>query len=410
MNDLLTYIDEYQHTPFTLSPINEVDILIINELTYLPYCDTHINRDITIEAPLYLTELADRYQIDQEKIAKENPFLATKDRNLLLQSVSKAPRYQNIKVAHYTNIIEEQNELQFCAMTYLLSDQTFLVSYRGTDDTLIGWKEDFNLTFLDTLPAQELAEQYLDHIIEEHHDKDLLIAGHSKGGNLAYYAALNLFPKMKHNLRGVYLFDSPGLNREVLDKAYFKELSDRVYRYIPEDSIVGRILDTDIPPIIVKSSSFSVLQHIITNWHIEQNQLIRLSETTDTSDILDKTLKDWCALYSKKELEEYFEYLYQSILNLGIHSLNDLSSNFISLLSQILTSNAYGTKEEQDKYHQYSWKLVELWRKNRKDLNKTKLQSVQETLSQHLSSIPQRLTKPNNQTVISLNRTQNQDS
>lgn len=378
MKDIYSYIDQVSNQTFDQNPLNEVDILLFNELTYLP-----LDEYLAKGNEQNLSVLAQTIGEDLYGLQELNPFLATSDRIKLFELASASPRYQDILVSHFFNQLDQEDEIQICAVTYVIDTKQSLVCFRGTDDSLVGWKEDFKLTYLDVIPAQDAAAQYLASTIKQA-EGELIITGHSKGGNLALFAAIQHFPLLKDRLVGLYLFDSPGLNQDLLELDAYQGLMDYTHLYLPEDSIVGRMMYTKFEPIIVKSDYFNIIQHNLVFWKIDNQQLVRAKQTTENSNLIDVTLKLWCQQYSKDELEEFFEYTFQTLADNGLVSINSITDNFFPLLQTMLQESKKTDNPIYEKSNTMLKNILTIWNEERKKLRHQKLLQLKEEIAQRL--------------------------
>lgn len=386
MPTLFEYLDQYQNIPLSEEGLNEVDILILNEITYLPF-DLYLIDSIKLDNSMYLTELYDAYWLNNEMHQLENPIISTDKRHKLFTKIAQSTRFQAIKISSYVNHFDEEITKQFCAVTYSLPDNALLICYRGTDDTLIGWQEDFRLAYQNDIPSQFDAIKYLNSIIKEDTKSQINLAGHSKGGNLALYAALNLKDQERNRLASVYLFDSPGLSQEMITTNEYQQLKPIIKRYIPEDSIVGKMLYHDIEPSIIKSSAIGLFQHDVVNWHVNGNQLERTDKTTEFSNVIDITLKQWCSNHSSQELSTFFNFGF-SLLNLaGISTLNDISKNVFDFIKQVNLVREDLNLEEKETFTKIGSNLIDIWQENYRQYNENKIQNIQQNVLEFFDSI-----------------------
>ena len=202
MTNIFDYLNDIAYDSFYDLPVNELDVLALTELTYLAF-DNVVNQE-----PKRLIDLA-------PQIPRETTMLTNKNRLQLLDQLTQHKRFKNCKLSDFINDIDPELQKQFAAMTYRISLDTYLLVFRGTDDSIIGWKEDFHMTYMKEIPAQKHALQYLESFFAQHPNQKVILAGHSKGGNLAVYAASQLDPNLQKNIIAVYTFDAPGLHKEL---------------------------------------------------------------------------------------------------------------------------------------------------------------------------------------------------
>ena len=212
-------------------------------------------------------------------------------------------------------------------MTYRLTLDTYLIVFRGTDDSIIGWKEDFHLTYMKEIPAQKHALRYLKNFFANHPKQKVILAGHSKGGNLAIYAASQIEQSLQNQITEVYTFDAPGLHKELTQTECYQRIMDRTKVFIPQGSIIGMMLEIPNQQIIVHSTALGgIAQHDTFSWQIEDRHFVQLDKTNSDSQQVDTTFKEWVATVPDEELQLYFDLFFGTILDSGITSINDLSS------------------------------------------------------------------------------------
>ena len=175
---------------------------------------------------------------------------------------------------YYVNIINEEEQTQFCAMTYVLEDKNIYLAYRGTDATIVGWKEDLNLAFSRPLNSQKLATEYMNQVAG-YIAGEFYAGGHSKGGNLAVYAAMNCKEETREKLLRVFNHDGPGFRPEIRQQGHYEEIKDRIVKFIPRSSLVGTILEDQRDFEILESYGVGMLQHNAYSWKVEGNAFVR---------------------------------------------------------------------------------------------------------------------------------------
>lgn len=226
MANIFDYLTDVQYDSFYDIPLNELDVLALTELTYLSF------DNLLDESDNRLLDVATR-------VPRDINVLTNKERLQLLDQLSTHKRFKNSKLSNFVNDIDEELQKQFAAMTYRLNLDTYLIVFRGTDDSIIGWKEDFHMTYMKEIPAQKHALQYLQDFFAQHPNQKVVLAGHSKGGNLAVYAASQLDPLLQKNIVAVYTFDAPGLHKELTETAGYQNMMERTKVFVPQGSIIG---------------------------------------------------------------------------------------------------------------------------------------------------------------------------
>lgn len=317
------YLDYNKNRSFKDFAFNEADILCLNELGY--FCFEELDTSIDFSKEVNLHEVLMPYVTGEKTF--NHSFLVTEERVKLLQKVVASKRFVNLNLSDYVNDVDAEYERQFSAMVFTLPEiNHHQLVFRGTDDTMIGWKEDFKLTYVQEIPAHRAAVAYLEAYFEKYAGK-VTVSGHSKGGNLALYAVAHVNDLLREQIEKVYMLDAPGLQEKSLESDGYKAIRERVTVIRPEESIVGIMLYNDIEPIVVKSNASGIMQHAVTSWQFneETGELILAERQTDLSQNLEKTFKQWMKELSSQELKILFDILFDTLMSSGIHSINDVT-------------------------------------------------------------------------------------
>ena len=269
--DIFGYLEAHGDEPIgARAPLNEVDALIISRLAYL-YFEGLVGPSYT--AKVKIGDIAGTYLSLSKTDAIS--FLLEEDFHLVTAIQNRA-RFSRIKVCGYRTFFSEKEVKQFAAMTFILPNRMAYIAFRGTDGSLSGWREDFDIGFLGVIPSDLDALRYARETMEALPNmKGFYIGGHSKGGNLAQYAAFKLSKRLKERIAGVYIFDAPGFRRDVFTKLDRETLSDRIFGFAPTQSVVGMILYSGVIYTPIVSRNFLLLQHDIYNWCVQGKSLVR---------------------------------------------------------------------------------------------------------------------------------------
>lgn len=335
MANIFDYLTDVQYDSFYDIPLNELDILALTELTYLSF------DNLLDESDNRLLDVATR-------VPRDSTMLTNKERLQLLDQLSTHKRFKNSKLSNFVNDIDVELQKQFAAMTYRLNLDTYLIVFRGTDDSIIGWKEDFHMTYMNEIPAQKHALTYLEDFFKQHPKQKVLLAGHSKGGNLAVFAASQIQPELQEKISAIYTYDAPGLQAHLTETTGYQDVIPKFHRYVPQGSIIGMMLEIPDKKIVVRSTALGGLaQHDTFSWQVEDKHFVQLEEISSESLQIKDTLKEWVDSVPDEELELYFDLFFGTILESGITSINDLSSrNAIDHVRQ-LVSQAQTLEPEQ---------------------------------------------------------------
>lgn len=343
MKNMLDYIKEFGHVSFEERAFSEIDALVLTELEYLPL-EKVVPSDENGENFVTVKEIAEYMQEHKQELFDENPMMITQERHEVSQVIVDAPRFQSLKFFGVVSVWDKDTTKQFAAITVEVEPSVRLVIFRGTDDTLIGWKEDFLMTYSPLVAAQTDAKEYLAKQASLW-DGDLMISGHSKGGNLAIYAAATQVEDVQLRIVDIFCFDSPGLYRSVLETKGYQNIVPLAMRYIPQDSLVGLMLESEVPYVIVKSNATGAMQHSAMTWEIEDGQFIKMEKLTKNSQLNDQTFKKWTESVSDEELELFWNVFFELLFSVGIDTVNDLYGEFMHYVQEFL--KAAGNMDEE---------------------------------------------------------------
>lgn len=289
MANILDYLRWRGDLPFRQVPPGEVDALVLSYLSYMLY------EGIVEEAlPGEGVRLADAAAALLARAERERNSMSysIRDDARLLTLLRESERFGGVRLTGYVNRVDREAEKQFSAVTCLLEDGTALIAFRGTDDTVVGWKEDFNMSFETAVPSQLEAVSYTQQVAKAL-DGPLILGGHSKGGNLAAYAGIFAQDDVRGRIRAVYNFDGPGFNEAVIASPAFEKVDMRVHTYVPQSSVIGILLWHHEPFTVVRSDRVGVFQHNVFSWQVMGGLFVTLSARTSNSYFADDTVKRW---------------------------------------------------------------------------------------------------------------------
>ena len=332
MGNLITYVQQYEAQIFQEKLVTDIDILVLTEIAYLPF-DEIVSSSFEEKAAISLNQLGKEFETIKEKEHKNNPFMITKERIQLLDVVSKSPRFKDVKVFGFMNDIDDELTKQFAAVCYQWEEESRWIIFRGTDESLTGWKEDFMMTYSDLIPAQTDAIVYLKKQAELF-SGSLNISGHSKGGNLSLYASAMQEEDIQHRIQQIYCWDAPGVHRSILNTEGYQRVVSKAKRYIPQDSIVGLMLESQVPYHIIESQGSGISQHSALMWNIEDDHFVELTELTRNSQLTDQTFKQWTEVVSDEDLKLFFDTFFELIFEMGVETVNDVYYNFRMYMRQ----------------------------------------------------------------------------
>lgn len=316
--DLFDYLNDYQYVSFEESPLNEIDFLIFSALAY-PYYEDFIDNKKTYNAKKMLS-LIKEYNTDS-LMDRKYKYVR------LLKRVCEATRYKGIKFYHFEVNHDEETTKQFRAIS-LVFKKMVVVCYCGTDGTTVGLKEDLNMSYLEVTPGEIEALEYLKFVQKKNKRKSLYLVGHSKGGRLAEYAAKNI--EKKDKLVGIYTFDSPNFQKEFYDDEYAK-IASIIHSYVPEESIIGRLITDSVRHKIVKSNRHLLMQHDTISWEIDDNHFVYASEFSKRSTRIVNAFNGVVGKYDNKTKKEFTDTLFDLIESANIKSFTTKDENIAAL-------------------------------------------------------------------------------
>ena len=326
MPNMLDYLKWRGYLSFDQDPFNEIDNLILTRFSYLP-----LEKLIKEGEKLKIKTIYERFQ--KSKIKKED-MLLKEDWNFF-EAIATANRFRELVALKYVQKISLKLEEQFAVITILLPKDTAYISFCGTDISIVGWKENFNMSFKSHLPAQKDAVSYLNYIGERYAGK-LMVGGHSKGGNLAVYAAAFCKPEIQKRITVLYNNDGPGFSKEIIESQNYKNIVGRVISYVPQSSVIGRLLFHEEKYYVVKSNQIGIMQHDPYSWQLQQNQFIKMKELTNGSLLTEKTIKEWLENVEPERREIFIDTLYDILAATKAEKVTDLGENWIKTASTLL--------------------------------------------------------------------------
>lgn len=330
MGNIMDYISWRGDLSFEQSQFNEVDNLILA-------CFSYVNLDgipaVTKQKGIGLKKLTEEFMKlhTMKELEADKSFIRLAP--FMMMEMAKSVRFGKCVVRNYVNDIVTEAEQQFAAMEIVLEDGTSYVSFRGTDDTIIGWKEDFNLS-TGVVPAQKRAIEYLQKS-SEHTDGMLRVGGHSKGGNLAIYGSV-MCKSAHEKILEIYSNDGPGFSREFQELPEMKEMMPKIIRIIPEYSIIGTLLEHEKEPVIVASSSKGLLQHDGFSWEVQGPALVRRDSLNKTALRFIEILHKWIDGMDTEQKRLLIEDLFATLQASGYENLSEVQSGGLKSLAAMV--------------------------------------------------------------------------
>ena len=296
--DILDYVCWRGDISFAEDPWNEVDSLIMATVVYSNFGENELRfgsgRSLTI-GEVIARDLLNRYPQEEMKYAEGCG-------KLLLEEMARSSRFQDIRVLDQVNDVNIRRGIQFSATAFEIPGVGMMIGYRGTDSSLIGWKEDFMLGYETPVPAQLAALDYLKRAAEEI-PGNLLLCGHSKGGNLALYTAAHTDAEIQARLQAVYSFDGPGLDDETIESKGYRNIRNRIHAMVPSESVIGLLLNYYPNYRVVGSTESSLRQHVPYTWKVMGNRFLESDTVSKKAQVLDHSLHEWLKTCTTEQRE-----------------------------------------------------------------------------------------------------------
>lgn len=328
MGNIITYLKWRGDLTFLERPFCEVDNLVLAELSYL---DLSGIVPVTEEKKsISLWEAAALFQEQGRKsMCAEGP---PED---FLSIMAATKRYREVRLSNFADVLDEISQTEFSALQIELGDGTVYVAFRGTNDSLMGWREDFSMSF-QLMPSQKLAAEYLEKTMSDH--LQYRVGGHSKGGNLAVYASMVCPAKKQKQIVQVYSNDGPGLCEELVDMEQYRKIQPKIIRIVPEFSIIGSLFEHEAPTKIVKSDASGLLQHDGMSWQIEGDQFSTCESLSKECKFYNQIFDQWIESADMEQRKTFTKDLFDALESSGAKRRSDLSHTGFEGFEAILLS------------------------------------------------------------------------
>ena len=323
MANMLDYLVWRGDIPLSVVPWGGVDGLICAQFSYLDFHGGQDTKGWTLE---------ELNRIDALQEGTSNSFAG---RKAVFQKMAESARFSETRMHHAIALTDPEIEMQFSAMCLDLPDGTTCVAFRGTDNTIVGWREDFNMAYQTRVPAQEAATLYLTRAAGLS-DRPLRIVGHSKGGNLAVYASACVSKKIQKRIESIWSYDGPGMNREMSQTEGFGRIRERIHSYVPQTSIIGMLMDYYEPYTVVHSTASGISQHDPMTWQIYGPQFVTQPNVDQTAKVTRDTLHNWLQNSTPEQRADFVDVLFRLVDTTKATRMSDLTGEkFRSLLTMV---------------------------------------------------------------------------
>ena len=344
MANIMDYLEWRGDLSLEADPFNEIDNLILSQLVYVEFAG--IVSGLNEEGSITLAKASELFferNREEDILAKVS---MTKMAAFVMQKAAQTRRFADIELSRYVNDIDLERQSQFSVLCIGLPDASTFVAYSGTDSTIVGWRENFNMGYLEETPGQRKAVNYLNYVMEKN-TRTLRIGGHSKGGNLSVYAAVMCEPAIQEHIVAVYSNDGPGFRKEILESPQYQKMEPRIRRIVPESSIVGLLLEHDSRYEVVKSTEHGVSQHDPMSWEVLGKQFVYGKDVAPESLMLDQTMKNWLEQLDENQRQEIVETAFSVLEEADIHTVDDFYNSKLKKIQEIVKATSNLPEETQ---------------------------------------------------------------
>ncbi len=383
MGTILDYLKEYGDYSLEEKPFSDVDSLVLCQFVYLKF-DGLVPGPGEEHGAVTVQELAAHPDYDHlygdERYRKYN--------TALFQKIYKSRRFGTMKLWNYVNLIEPEQETQFSAVVFGLSEELSYVGFRGTDESIVGWKEDLNLAFSEPVPGQRLSVSYLEQAAQTI-QSGLYVGGHSKGGNLAVYASMNCSAGVRERIDRIYDHDGPGFRPEVRQKSAYEEIAGRIYKTVPRSSCVGMLLYTEENYKVVKSKTIGLAQHNPYTWLIRDDNFKIVEEIRAGRKFMDQALNEWILSLDQEQMHTFVDTLYRVVQASETDNLIDFTANWLKSIHKIGTALKEVDRDTADVIVQIMRALFEVLSAHAKEQVKSKRELQKNKFEEGVSQLEQ---------------------
>lgn len=337
MANLMDYLDWRGDLTFLQAPFNEVDNLILAELSFADF--SGIVPPPGQGAGIPLQDAAAQYFDSGRDKELAGSVLVPEQIPAMMEKLRRSTRFGSLVLRCYEERLDEVRAEQFAAVTVELPDKTAYLSFRGTDDTIVGWKEDFNMALMDTVPSQTRAVDYVKRVAGQYRGWKFRFGGHSKGGNLAVYSAVHCGKAIQNRLLAVYNNDGPGFRQTLLSRQEHQRIADRILTFLPKSSVVGLLMEHEEDFTVVDSTQVGVMQHDGFSWCVLGPEFVRMDDLSGV-EMNDKALRDWVNSMDAAQREKFAQGLFDVLSASGAATLAEMRAQGMKSAAAMLKAMA----------------------------------------------------------------------
>lgn len=327
---VLEYLEKFGSKTFKRLPFGEVDALILSQFSYLKF-DGIVPGPDDMDSFVSLTDIKNHPKFDDLFSDKRYE----KPNRKLFKLMSESVRFGDLKLDWYVNIIGDEREIQFSAVTFRFPEGIDYVAYRGTDENMVGWKEDANLSIMEEIPGEKEAVKYLKEAAKVLNG-NFYVGGHSKGGLNAIYASSAAPASVKKRIMGIYSFDGPAIREDVRNKLDYAGIRDRYHKFVPKSSLIGMIFETDDIYTVVKNKAAGILQHDPYNWIVDGIDFAYEDSLSKSAEVVNTAMANWLKGLDKNARSRFIDCVFEVADACEDNDLVSIALNPVKSIRQML--------------------------------------------------------------------------
>ena len=401
MADIRDYLNWRGDLSFDISPLNEVDGLLLSYFSYLDMDECFRDNQGTFsdeesEEPSARSKrfvsfhdaVEAFFRTHTEKEIKEcrPPFDMVP---YVARQAASTLRYGSLMISDYVNLIDPEAVEQMAAMVFWIDRDTAFASFRGTDNTIAGWKEDFSLSYLRETPGQRHAVEFLDRVFGDPDDPArIYVGGHSKGGNLAVYSAAYAEETVRDRIISVYANDSPGFRQEIVEGREYRTLLPKIISILPESSIIGGLLSTAGENIVIGSTGTGLMQHNPISWEVMGTHFVR-GIRSDLGRFFDDSMRSWLGGLEDREMQEFTDALFSILSAGGAKTLKELRTSPLKAINEGMQAAMNLSPEKKREFNAVILRLLKSGIDTLKDQSGEKYTALKERGEEKVTALRQ---------------------
>ena len=328
---------------FSKDGFNEVDGSVLSMLSYIDF------GSIIGDGEMTLAEASAGYCPDKKyDSVRLGLIIPSKNVNRLFCLAGETRRFSKVKISDYNAVTSAEEGCQFAAVTFHLPGRRAVIAFRGTDDSIVGWREDCYLSFCEEIPAQRRAVAYLEAIAAKYPTEKIYIVGHSKGGNLALYSSLKCSAEARARILRIFSYDGPGLSQSQISLPEFRAMRRRICAIVPQSSFIGTMFELEERYTVINGTARGPRQHDSFTWEVEGAAFKRLEALSDRGKKNARQFRESMERMSESEKREFVEMIFSIVESTGARTLTDLTEGKLKNMGMIIKNYNGLDKEKKE--------------------------------------------------------------